>query len=325
MQEKARREKERRSDVTNPFYQLLFSNEISRRVAVDKDGVIVYQPSIGNSVIHIVNSLASFLAAYIMVWLFYQLVVLITASFYEIDSILFYYKLDFNDHSSLWDILNIIIITISGPINSLILGFVFYNYLFIKAKSYPRLQLFYLWSGLLFFGHFFGAFISGVITNKGFGFVPLWLYWSDFTKFFFALVALVVLGLIGYYSASRFLSTTNNAFRIQRNNRALFYFTQGFMPFLLGFLTISLLKIPNNYAYDSLIIAFSAVMLIAVFFNTNAPALPQLQHRKDGNTLNWVLVLLTGLILYSYRFYLAEGLHFVIRLSVNITRTGGEM
>ncbi len=325
MQEKARREKERRSDVTNPFYQLLFSNEISKRVAVDKDGVVVYQPSIGNSVIHIFNSLVSFLTAYILVWFLYQLVVLITASFYEIDSILFYYKLDFNDHSKLWDILNIIIITISGPINSLIMGFVFYNYLFIKAKSYPRLQLFYLWSGLLFFGHFFAAFIAGVITNKGFGFVPLWLYWSDFTKFFFALISLVVLGLIGYYSASRFLSTTNNSFRIQRSNRALFYFTQALLPFLLGFLIISLLKIPNNFAYDSLILTFSVIMVVAVFFNINAPALPQLQNRKYGNTLNWVLVLLTGLILYSYRFYLEEGLHFVIRLSVHITRAGGEM
>lgn len=41
--------------------------------------------------------------------------------------------------------------------------------------------------------------------------------------------------------------------------------------------------------------------------------------------LNWVLILLAVLALYTWRDYLAEGLHFVIKLTVSITRAGGEM
>jgi len=325
MKQKQHRREERRNNTDNPLYQILFSNEIRKKVAVNQDGVVVYQPSFRNSIIHILNSLASFLTAYLLIYMLYQLVVLITASFYGIDSILFYYKLDFNDHSSLWDILNIIIITLSGPANSLFLGFFFYNYLFFKAKSYPRLQLFFLWSGLLAFAHFFSAFISGVITMKGFGYVPLWLFWNDFTKFFFAFIALVSMVLIGYYSASRFLTTTNNIHRIHKNNRALFYLHQVIIPYLLGFLIIFLVKIPNNQAYDTLILVFSVFMFGSVFFHINALVPLFVTQRNGIAMLNWALILLAALMVYSWRVFLEDGLHFVIKLIVSITRAGGEM
>lgn len=325
MKGKERRKEERRNNSDNPLYQILFSNEIRKKVAVNQDGVVVYQPSIRNSIIHILNSLSSFLVAYLLIYLLYQLVVLITASFYDIDSILFYYKLDFNDHSSLWDALNIIFITLSGPANSLFLGFFFYNFLFFKAKSYPRLQLFFLWSGLLAFAHFFSAFIAGIISMKGLGYVPMWLFWNDFTKFFFAILSLVVLVLIGYFSASRFLMTTNNGHRIHKNNRALFYLHQVIIPYLLGFLIIYLVKIPNNQAYDTLILAFSVFMFGSVFFHINVQIPPFLFQRKKVSMLNWVLILLAALMLYSWRVYLEEGLHFIIKLTVSITRAGGEM
>jgi hypothetical protein len=322
-QEKARRQKDRKNNTDNPFYQLLFSNEITKKVAVDKDGNIVYTASIANSFTHVINSLASFLVAYLLVYLVYQLVVLITASFYDIDAILYYYELVFNAHSELWDPLNIIIITISGPINSLFLGFLFFNYFYKKAKSYPRLQLFFLWVGLLAFAHFFAAFISGIITNKGFGYVPLWLFWNAFTKFFFAFIALLSLILIGYFSASKFQTTSNNIYRIQKQNRAIFYLHQVILPYLIGFLIIYLVKMPNNFSYDTLILSFSAFIFGAVFFNIEAKAPPFSVSKNKPANINWVLILLAIMSLYSFRVYLAEGLHFIIKFSMSITPVGG--
>jgi len=321
--EKERRKKERRANQENPFYQLLFSHERSKRVSTDQDGNILYSPSVANTFIHILNSLVSFLVAYLLIYMLYQLVVLITASFYDIDSILYYYKLEFNNHSKLWDRLNIIIITLSGPINSLFLGFFFYNYMYFKAKLYPKLQLFFLWSGLIAFAHFFAGFISGIITNKGFGYVPLWLFWNDFTKFFFAFIALVSLALIGYYSTSRFQTTTNNIYRIQKQNRALFYFHQVFLPYILGFLIIYIIKLPNNMAYDTLILVFSIAMFGAVFFHIEAKPNPFLKLHNSPATINWVLILLAVVLFYFFRIYLAEGLHFIIKFSMSIIPVGG--
>ncbi|OYT15229.1 MAG: hypothetical protein B7C24_14150 [Bacteroidetes bacterium 4572_77] len=321
--EKERREKEVRNNSTNPLYQLFFSHERLKKVQLNKEGVVIYTPSLWNSFIHIVNATASFLVAYLMVYLLYQLVVLITASFYDIDSILYYYKLSFNNHSKLWDSLNIIIITLSGPVNSLFLGFFFYNYLFYKAKSYPNLRLFYLWAGLLFFAHFFAAFIAGIATNKGFGYVPMWLFWNEFVKFFFAFIALLALVLLGYNSASRFLSTSNNVYRIQKNNRALFFLHQVVLPYILGLGIILLVKIPHNPAYDTLILVFVVFIIGASFYHFQSKPSPNFSISNKASYLNVILLLLALVSIYAFRVYLENGLHFIIRLSMSIRPAGG--
>jgi len=203
------------------------------------------------------------------------------------------------------------------------MGFVFYNYLYHKAKSYPRLRLFYLWSGLLFFAHFFAAFIAGIATNKGFGYVPLWLFWNEFTKFFFAFIALLSLILLGYYSASRFLATAENKFRIQKPRRALFFLQQVVLPYILGSLILFFVKMPNNQVYDILILVFSVFMFGAVFFHIQAKLPPLLPLQNRQSSFNFILVLLAVVSLYSFRVYLEQGLHFVIKFSVSVTPAGG--
>ncbi len=324
-QRKDKRNKERKESSDNPLHQLFFSNERTKRVMVNKDGVILYESSIFNSFLHIVNSMSSFLLAYVIVYLFYQLSVLFTASLYEIDSILYYYKLDFNDHSELWGAFNIIIITLSGPMNSLIMGFVFYNYLYFKAKDYPRLQLFFLWTALLFFAHFFAAFIAGIITHKGFGYVPLWLFWSEFAKIFGAVVALASLLVLGHLSAGRFLATSNHMYRIQKQKRGVFFLVQAVLPMVFGVLFLLVLKWPNNYTYDTLILVFSIFIVGSAFFNTNAKLPYQILNRSNKTYLNWMLILVCVLVLYSFRVYLEDGLHFLIKMSISITPAGAEM
>jgi hypothetical protein len=309
---------ERKNDTDNPFFQLLFSKERSKKVVMDAEGSILYQPSLLNSFLHILNSTFSFLVAYILISMLYQFAVMFTASFQEIYGTLFYYKLDFNAHSSNWTVLNIIAVTFSGPLISLITGLYFYNYLFFKARNYHSLRLFAYWVGLLGIAFFFAAFISGVITNKGFGFVPLWLFWNDFTKFFFALVALVSLVLIGYFSASRVQATSNNSFRIQKENRALFFLHQTLLPYILGSAIILIIKIPNNFAYDTLILVFGILLSVSVLFNLKAPNYPFFKSNQRA-LLNFPLLLLALIILYSWRVYLADGLYVVIQFLIKIT------
>ncbi len=309
---------ERRNDTDNPFFQLLFSRERSKKVVMDSEGKILYRPSNLNSLLHILNSTFSFLVAYILISMLYQFAVMLTASFQEIYGTLYYYKLDFNTHSNNWTVLNIIAVTFSGPLISLITGLYFYNYLFFKARNYHSLRLFAYWVGLLGMAFFFAAFISGIITNKGFGFVPLWLFWNDFTKFFFALIALVSLVLIGYFSASRLQATSNNSFRIQKENRALFFLHQSLLPYILGSATILIIKIPNNFAYETLVLVFGILLSGSVLFNLKAPNYPFFKSNQRA-LLNFPLMLFALIILYSWRVYLADGLYVVIQFLIKIT------
>ena len=309
---------ERKNDTDNPFFQLLFAKERSKKMVVDQEGNVLYQPSVLNSVLHVLNSTFSFLVAYVLIYLLYQFAVMITASFQEIYGTLYYYKLDFNAHSNNWTVLNIIAVTFSGPLISLITGLYFYNYLFFKARNYYSLRLFFYWVGLLGLAYFFAAFISGVITNKGFGFVPLWLFWNDFTKFFFALIALVSLVLIGYYSASRLQATSNNSFRIQKETRALFFLHQSLLPYILGSAIIFLIKVPNNFAYETLVLVFGVLLSGSVLFNLKAQNYPFFKSNSRA-LLNFPLLLFAFVILYVWRVYLADGLYVVIQFLIQIT------
>ncbi len=316
--QKKQLQEERKNKTNNPFYQLLFSKEHSRKIVMDAEGNILYRPNNLNSFLHILNSTLSFLVAYILIYMLYQFAVMFTASFQEIYGTLYYYKLDFNAHSSNWTRLNIIAVTLSGPLISLIVGLYSYNYLFFKARNYYSLRLFFYWTGLLGIAYFFAAFISGVITNKGFGFVPLWLFWNDFTKFFFALISLVSLILIGYYSASRLQATSNNSFRIQKENRALFFLHQTLLPYILGSSIIFLIKIPNNQAYETLVLVFGILLSGSVLFNLKAPDYPFFKTNKRA-LLNFPLLLFAFVILYSWRTFLADGLYVVIKFLIEIT------
>lgn len=309
---------ERKNELGNPFFQLFYAKERSRKIFSDAEGNVLYVPSVLNSVIHIFNSTVSFIVAYLLVYLIYQFAVILLASFQEIYGVLYYYQVDFNDHSTNWTVLNIIAITLSGPLVSLSIGLYFYNSLFFKAKQYATLRLFYYWVGLHGMAFFFAAFISGVITNKGFGYVPLWLFWNDFTRFFFALLALVGLGLIGYFSAARLQATSNNSFRIVKENRALFFMHQSLIPFLLGSALILVVKMPNNQAYDTLILVFGSILSLAVLFNLDTPNYP-LFRSNNRAMFNFSLFLLTLVLLYIWRIFLADGLHFFVQFIIKVT------
>ncbi len=109
----------------------------------------------GNYFTYTVNSVALFIIAYLIVYLLYQFAVLIVASNYKLDSVLFYYDLAFNDFSPLWNRKNIIIVTFAGPFISLIIGFLFLRYFARRPKVSKQLKLFMLWIGLHGLNFFF--------------------------------------------------------------------------------------------------------------------------------------------------------------------------
>ncbi|MBN3034992.1 MAG: hypothetical protein JW861_05355 [Bacteroidales bacterium] len=269
-----------------------------------------------------VNSLCLFIIAYLTVYMVYQMTVLLSASFWGLDSVLFYYDLAFNDYSPLWTRLNIIFITLSGPLISLIIGLLFLRIFVGSSKIGTNTRLFFIWIGIHGCNLFLGAFASGVSFDEGFGYVANWLYMNVFWKILFSLMFLFILSLIGYYSTSRFLETSNSIFRTRKENRFRFLLFQAVIPWLAGLLLIILVKIPNNMPYDTgnLITIFFAV--IPVLFNRLAqPSMrPDKEHRRK-TSVNWAFVAMFILLLAAYRIGLNSGLHFVvnIRFSIDIT------
>jgi len=268
-----------------------------------------------------VNSTLVFITTYILTYLFYWLTCMLVASFYGLDSTLYYYDLKFNDHSPLWNRLNILIVTGIPPFFSLFLGMFLYKVVF-NVKKFAGLQkLFILWSSFHLFNHFFGAFPAGIVTDEGFGYVAAWLYMNTAFKFLFSLLSLFVLALIGFYSAKHILETSDSHHRIKGDNRLSFILFQMAIPWLIGTIGLLLVRIPENfnYPYETLMI-FSAIFLVfPAFFNDKVkPELNLLKAVKKRN-FHFGYIAVTLLLLVFLRLMLGIGLHFLIEINISIS------
>jgi hypothetical protein len=268
-----------------------------------------------------VNSLFIFLTTYVLVYLFYWLTSMLVASWYGLDSTLYFYDLKFNDHSNIWNRFNILMVTGIPPFFCLFLGLFLYRVIF-KLKRFAGLQkLFILWSAFHLFNHFFGAFPSGIVTDEGFGYVAAWMYMNTAFKFMFSIISLFVLAVIGYYSAQNILETSDSLHRIKQENRLAFILMQIALPWLIGTLILLLIRIPKNfdYPYETFMLFSAVFLIIPPFFNEKVkPKLNLLRVKKKRYVNLGYFSMMLALLLFL-RLMLGIGLHFMIEIHISIS------
>ena len=268
-----------------------------------------------------VNSVMIFLITYILSYLFYWITCILVASYYGIDSTLYFYDLKFNDHSQLLNRFNILMVTGIPSFASLLMAMFLYKVLFKNSRFAGLQKLFILWSAFHLFNHFFGAFASGVVTDEGFGYVVAWMYMNTAFKFMFSLIFLFVLGLIGFYSAKHILETSDSLHRIKAANRLPFMLYQMALPWFIGTVIMLLLRLPHNfdYPYETLMLFSTVFLVIPPFFNEKVkPELNLLKTKKKRN-INVGYVAMVLFFILFYRIMLGIGLHFIIEFSISIS------
>ena len=281
--------------------------------------------------VYIFNSTVLFIITYIIAYLTYQFAVIFVSSFWGIDSVLYYYEVMFpiGNASPLWSKHNIILITISGPIVSLIMGMIYYKVFLPRDVFGPVTKLFFLWLSFHSFNLFFGAYVAGFITDQGFGYVVNWLYLRFFIKLALVMLSLFVMMVIGYYATKPLLETSNSLQRVSRENRGYFILTQMIVPWILGGLILILIKIPNNdpqheniIVYDLIVLATLVFSIATTFFNKKAK--PDSLRYKSKKRLKfvWLYMLIAILLIIAYRLGLDNGLHFIIRIMFRVAPYG---
>lgn len=296
---------------------------INKEISHEKRPVTVV---LANEFTYFMSSLVVFLAAGMVSWLFYQLAVMLVASLFNIDSVLYYYEVMFpiGNVSSKWSSMNIIAITMAGPFFALVLGLFTYFYLINKKLVRGFNRLFFLWASFHLFNFFFGGFVAGVITDQGFGYVANWMFMGMVLKILFSLLSLSLLGFAGYYVVPWLLATAGKPDRIRHERRALFILVQALLPWLVGSGILLLLRIPdrtpqhaNILVYDTIIAGALGVMVLAMFFNRFAkPA--SVNHRKTNYRLGLIWLVSTVAGLFLVRFVLSHGLHVVLQFSLRV-------
>ncbi|OYT17155.1 MAG: hypothetical protein B7C24_04135 [Bacteroidetes bacterium 4572_77] len=141
-------------------------------------------------------------------YLLLQAAKFLTASFYRIPGRWENGRIIFPipDPSPLWTYSSVISIYIAGPVFLFIVG-VFFFWRYNKTKKKDSLQaLSYLWLYLMAFIMFFGTFLAGSITDRGFGYVMGWLFIPKYIEVPFDIFFILMLWMIGFSSGKRFMS-----------------------------------------------------------------------------------------------------------------------
>jgi hypothetical protein len=313
----------RKKEAVRSFAQkLLIISEEGEEVTKEKKIPLFSQRShIFRNLTITVNSVFIFLITYVLVYLFYWLTCMLVASWYGLDSTLYFYDLKFNDHSTLWSRFNILLVTGIPPFFCLFLGLFLYRVLFKKKRFVGLQKLFILWSAFHLFNHFFGAFPSGIITDEGFGYVAAWMYMNTAFKFMFSLISLFALGVIGYFSATYILETSDSLNRIKPENRLAFILSQMALPWLIGTIIMLLIRIPENfgYPYETLMLFSTIFLVIPPFFNEKVKPQLNLLKVKKRRHINLGYVAMMLVLLLFLRIMLGIGLHFLIEINISIS------
>jgi len=267
----------------------------------------------------IINSLFLFLTAYIVVYLIYQFTVLMSASMWDLDSVLYYWDLAFDDYSPKWNKWNIIAITFSGPFISLVTGILFLKVLFNFESLHVSHRLFILWIALHGINRFLGAFVAGVITDEGFGYVVNWMYIPEFYKILFVILALFLMGVIGYYTARQFLDVSGSYHFIRKTDHKAYLLSQALLPSVLGSIILFIIKMPYNPPYETIMLGSFLFMTVPVIFNFRAKPTPVYTNEKLKQKFYFKYFLWFLLLLIFYRIVLDPGLHFEINIDINIS------
>lgn len=274
-----------------------------------------------------VNSTALFVIAYFIVWFTYQFGVMIQASFSDIDSVLYYYEVMFpvGNYSHLWSQFNIILITAAGPMLSVIMGLL-YRYVFMnRLKPGTQMRQLLVWLYLVSMAFFFGAFVAGIITNQGFGYVAGWLYMNIVFRIGISLIFLFILGFQGWKTL-RHLPEVSGSDSFKRNRR-MYVLSRLTIPWLVGSIFILVLKHtsfvpqhPNIYEYDAIIIGSMLFPVVAAIFNKRERPMYFRNPRHSTSTRTVVIaVMFAVLITFLVRFGLSQGLYLKLKILLDIS------
>ncbi|MBW6491326.1 MAG: hypothetical protein K0B15_09070 [Lentimicrobium sp.] len=275
----------------------------------------------------IVNSAGLFILSYLFVYLLYQFATIFTASFYGIDSVLYYYEVYFpiGNSSKFWTQSNIIAITLAGPLICGILSLLIFKAVDLNKVTHHGLRLFLLWVAYQGAAHFLGAFTAGIITNLGFGYVPNWLFINVFFKILISLIFLFLLSFIGYYSTPLAIGNLPIG-KHKGEGRIAGLISSYLMPWILGTAVLYLVKIPLKvpqheyiHDYDTIILVSIVFAIIPVIFRTQFLKIPaNLRVRRISYNRGLLTLSAAVATLILFRFFLERGIHFIIRFSFNM-------
>lgn len=262
----------------------------------------------------VVNSLAYFMLAYILVIILTNSFSILLANIEGVSGKLYYYGFDILNKEKYWSKELTFLIFFFGTGFSFALGLLFERAYKRKRRHTSPFKLFYLWSYLLSFTYFFGNIILGTFFYFGTGvlFVEFSLPWVF--RIITGVIALAVMAFLGVYSTRGILISLNSYQRlIERHEMSYLLKAQLLFPAIIGNVLILFLKIPKyNYVnmLDALVWAMLFIPIAAVFLNLPSQSSIRFKRKADSIRIFPRPIIFFFIIVMIYRLGLINGLKF---------------
>lgn len=232
-------------------------------------------PSIWKQLMHkdqliiITHSLLLFLVSYFFIEFFANLSKGITSLLFDYKTVIYYYKIEFLVDYDAWFADSIKTIFAAGPVVAFIiavLSLIIYSMVYLETGVLKTLLL---WAMLHGSNKIIGGTLVGNLLGKGFGYVIMYLYYSDTGKLIMSLLIIMVSVIIGTISTKYWIMSANSYYKFSRpSTRRLFITSQVFIPYVLGVPIIWLINQPEVMRYDTMVnIALIFMILPPVLLN----------------------------------------------------------
>jgi hypothetical protein len=254
------------------------------------------------------NSTGIFLFSYLIIYVLKEIVVVIAANGFNINTVIMYFDVDFLIRSKDWTNEAVKVVYSVEPLFTLILGFIALIFFSLAGKERWIFRLIMMWIFLQAFTQSLGAMIFGILLNQEFGWVLSYLYFDDTTKLLMV-IGLVLGMLVTGLFLSRFLLTTGNMYFnfLNRGNKMQFLISQILLPFIVGTGIIALIKQPllnflEVFSEGSMLLIICPAIIYArysqeLFFDEEPREIK----------VNWRWIVASLLMLILFRVYFGIG------------------
>ena len=275
------------------FWKNLLSNE-KKHIPYGKTSMVFNESGVKATIV--LNSLACFVMAYLIIQLAGQALTYVFAFNFDYTSTIRYYGVVYFMTPRDWTPDAVLTLQSIQPFTGLILGLLSLI-AYLKVQHFEGvLKMLFLWMFVCGMIAFFGALAVGTIFTKGFGHVIVYLYFMDTAKLIFSMLALGVLLLSGTFSRPLFLNSANTYFmEVNQYNVKPFVRLQVIYPYMAGTILLLLFKLPGLTYYEGFMFITFLVFLLPLWLSPGLVA-------EQTFEANGELRLRKGLVIASFLF-----------------------
>lgn len=259
-----------------------------------------------------VNSLASYVLAYLFIFYVNQLSYVLTAGMFNYQITVDYATYFFHVEPYQWTHDAVFVIFSSGYILTLIFGILSLLAFFSLSGSSVPVKVFFFWMVMHSSNYVFGGLLLGNLLTEGIGHVFNWMYLVDTSRLIISLVGFFGLVMTSLF-AVRIVAISADSYFSKFNERMgpFFITAQVLVPFVLGAIIMFFYFYPKNMFHERFGWIVLAVMVFIFFMSTRF--IDALHFEEDENrTIRPMkgLIVFTLIFLVVSRVALQYGISF---------------